>query len=117
MAMLIASVVALPVGIRDAIPSFSDPVALGAAIGVGITSSVIPYVFDQLAMRRLSRATYALMAALLPATATVIGIVVLTQVPGRVEVLGIVLVILGVAFHREQPQPAASAPPSHSNPT
>ena len=55
--------------------------ALLAGIGVGISSSVIPYVTDQLAMRRLARATYALMVSLLPATATVIGIVVLAQVP------------------------------------
>ena len=55
--------------------------ALLAGIGVGVSSSVIPYVSDQLAMARLPRATYALMVALLPATATVIGVVVLTQVP------------------------------------
>ena len=41
-----------------------------AGIGVGISSSVIPYVFDQLALARLPRATYSLMVALLPATAT-----------------------------------------------
>ena len=64
-------------------PALSDPVALLAGIGVGICSSVIPYVSDQLAMRRLPRATYALMVSLLPATATVIGIVVLTQIPSR----------------------------------
>ena len=49
----------------------------------GISSSVIPYVTDQLAMARMSRSTYALMVALLPATATVIGIVVLAQLPQR----------------------------------
>ena len=46
-------------------------------IGVGLCSSVIPYVTDQLAMARLRRATFALMLALLPATATVVGLVVL----------------------------------------
>ena len=50
-----------------------------AGIGVGISSSVIPYVSDQLAMARLPRATYALMVSLLPATATVIGVVVLPR--------------------------------------
>jgi inner membrane transporter RhtA len=59
------------------------PVALRAGIGVGDRSSVIPYVCDQLAMARLARATYALMVSLLPATATVIGIVVLAQIPSR----------------------------------
>ena len=64
-------------------------------------SSVIPYVADQLAMARLPRATYALMVSLLPATATVIGVVVLTQVPSAAEAAGVALVIAGVALHRD----------------
>lgn len=108
-AMCIASVVALPIGILDAIPAFADPVALAAAIGVGVSSSVIPYVFDQLAMRRLSRATYALFVALLPATATVIGIVVLAQIPTPVELVGVGLVIAGVVLHRD---PTTHDPPA-----
>src|SRR4051812_21239165 len=97
-AMLVAAVVATP-----AIPihALADPVALAAGIGVGITSSVIPYVCDQLAMARLPRATYALMVSLLPATATVVGIVVLGQVPGAAEIAGVVLVVTGVALHRD----------------
>jgi inner membrane transporter RhtA len=49
----------------------------------------------------MQRATYALMVSLLPATATVVGIVVLAQLPSRVDVAGVVLVIAGVAVHRE----------------
>ena len=79
--MLIALVVVTPLAGWAAAPAITDPVALLAGVGVGISSSVIPYVSDQLAMRRLARATYALMVSLLPATATVIGIVVLAQVP------------------------------------
>lgn len=102
LAMLIAAVVGFPVGIGDAVGAFGDPLLLAAALGVGVSSSVIPYVSDQLAMARLARATYSLMVALLPATATVIGIVVLTQVPAPVEVLGVALVIGGVALHRQR---------------
>ena len=40
------------------------------------------------------------MVSLLPATATVIGIVVLAQVPQAVEVVGVALVVGGVALHR-----------------
>jgi inner membrane transporter RhtA len=101
LSMLIAAVVALPLGVTDATPAFTDPVALAAGIGVGISSSVIPYVCDQLAMRRLPRGTYALMVSLLPATATVIGVVVLTQIPTVPEILGVALVVSGVAVHRE----------------
>jgi inner membrane transporter RhtA len=73
-------------------------------VGVGLCSSVVPYVTDQLAMARLSRSTYALLVALLPATATVIGVVVLAQVPSPAEALGVACVVAGVAVHREQTQ-------------
>jgi inner membrane transporter RhtA len=102
-AMLIATVAATPIGGRIAAPALLDAVALAAGIGVGVSSSVIPYVFDQLAMARLSRASYSLMVALLPATATVVGIIVLSQVPSRFEVLGVALVVAAVAIHRERP--------------
>jgi inner membrane transporter RhtA len=101
-AMLVAIVIATPLGGWNALPALVDPVALGAGVGVGITSSVIPYVCDQLAMARMKRATYALMVSLLPATATIVGIVVLAQLPSPVEVGGVALVIAGVAAHREQ---------------
>jgi inner membrane transporter RhtA len=100
-AMLVAVVVITPIGGWSAARVLLDPVALAAGIGVGIASSVVPYVFDQLAMARLSRAGYSLMVALLPATATVIGVIVLAQVPTRVEVLGVALVVAAVALHRE----------------
>jgi inner membrane transporter RhtA len=106
--MLIAAAAVTPLAGWAALPALGDPVALAAGLGVGVSSSVIPYVSDQLAMRRLARSTYALMVALLPATATVIGIVVLAQVPSPAEVLGVGLVIAGVAVHRE-PQEAAAA--------
>ena len=103
--MLIAAVVVTPIGGWEVLPALTDPVALLAGIGVGLCSSVIPYVSDQLAMRRLPRATYALMVSLLPATATVIGIAVLAQIPSWVEVAGVALVIAGVAIHRQAPEP------------
>jgi inner membrane transporter RhtA len=102
LSMLVAAVVAAPIGFLDAAPAFVDPIALVAGIGVGIASSVIPYVCDQLAMARLARATYALLVSLLPATATVIGIVVLAQLPTAVEIVGVVLVVGAVALHRER---------------
>ncbi|MFD9701184.1 DMT family transporter [Lentzea sp. NPDC059081] len=102
LSMMIAAVIALPIGIGQAAPALLDPVVLAAAAGVGICSSVIPYVGDQLAMARLPRATYALMVSLLPATATVVGIIVLTQIPAVTEIIGVVLVVAGVALHQER---------------
>jgi len=101
MAMLGASLFALPVGIGAAESALTDPRLLLAAAGVGICSSVIPYVCDQMAMRRLSRGAYALMVSLLPATATVVGLVILRQIPHPLEIVGIGLVVAGVALHRD----------------
>lgn len=119
--MLVAAVVVTPMGGWQAIGAFADPVALLAGIGVGVASSVIPYVCDQLALARLRRATYALLVALLPATATVIGIGVLAQIPTGAETAGLLLVIAGVALHREprgtgRPPPEPLTPPRAAPP-
>jgi inner membrane transporter RhtA len=106
--MIIAAVAATPLGIGPAAAAFTRPAWLLWGIGVGLTSSVIPYVGDQLAMARLPRATFSLMLALLPATATVIGLIVLGQVPTTRDLAGIALVILGVALQRDAPDRAAS---------
>jgi len=67
--MLIAAVAVTPIGGWGALPVLADPVGLLVGVGVGVSSSVIPYVADQLALARLPRATYALLVSLLPATA------------------------------------------------
>lgn len=99
-AMLVALVVAMPIGISEVVPVLFQPLLILAGIGVGVSSSVIPYICDQLAMARLPRATFALMLTLLPATAAVVGMVVLAQVPTPLEVAGILLVATGVGIHR-----------------
>ncbi|HEX6472805.1 MAG TPA: EamA family transporter [Streptosporangiaceae bacterium] len=108
-AMLLACVVVAPAAIVPAAPALADPLALAAGVGVGISSSVIPYVCDQLAMARLPRSTYALLVSLLPATATVIGVVVLRQIPTPAEIAGVALVIAAVALHNDPaPSPDSS---------
>ena len=116
-AMLVAAVVVTPMGGWEVLAVLGDPVALLAGIGVGVGSSVIPYLCAQLALARLRRATYALLVALLPATATVIGIAVLAQIPTPAEAAGLLLVVAGVARHREPPalitpRPAPATPPA-----
>jgi inner membrane transporter RhtA len=103
-AMCVAAIAATPWGLGAALPAFRHPVLLLAGAGVGVCSSVIPYVADQLAMARLPRATFSLMLALLPVFATIIGAVVLRQVPTVQDIAGIALVVLGVAIHQEKTQ-------------
>jgi len=106
-AMLVALLAVTPLGIAGAVPAFAHPPLLLAGIGVGICSSVIPYVCDQLAMARLPRATFALLLSLLPASAAVIGFLVLHQVPTLTEITGVALVVCGVAVHQEADAPHA----------
>ena len=103
-AMAIAFVILMPIGFAQAAAAFSSPALVLAGIGVGICSSVIPYVCDQLAMSRLPRASFALLLAMLPASATIIAALVLAQIPSLKDIAGIALVIAGVALH----QPAAA---------
>jgi len=101
-AMLIAALAVTPVGLAGALPAFGRPGLLLAGVGVGVCSSVIPYVTDQLAMARLPRATFALMLALLPVVAAVTGAIVLRQFPTPRDIAGVALVTAGVAIHQER---------------
>jgi inner membrane transporter RhtA len=98
-AMLVAAVAVTPVGLGGALAAFGHPQLLLAGVGVGLCSSVIPYVTDQLAMARLPRATFALLLALLPMLGTVIGAAVLGQLPTGQDLTGIALVVVGLALH------------------
>jgi inner membrane transporter RhtA len=100
-AMIIAFLFVMPIGFMQALKAFSAPLLVLAGIGVGICSSVVPYVCDQLAMSRLPRSSFALLLALLPASATIVGVIVLQQIPGFVDVFGVLLVMIGVAVHKQ----------------
>lgn len=102
-AMAIAFVFVMPIGLVEAVKAFGSANLILAGIGVGLCSSVIPYISDQLAMSRLPRASFALMLSLLPATAAIIAALVLAQIPTGRDILGIALVMLGVAAHKPAP--------------
>jgi inner membrane transporter RhtA len=103
-AMALAFVFVVPIGLPQAMTALQNPVLIAAGIGVGVCSSVIPYVCDQIAMSRLPRASFALLLALLPACAAVIGALVLAQIPSIRDLIGIALVVAGVAVHRPSQQ-------------
>lgn len=105
-AMLIALVLVTPLGIGEALTAITAWPLLLAGVGVGICSSVVPYVCDQLAMSRLSRASFAFYLAALPAIAAVVGAAILAQIPTTADLIGIALVVAGVMIH----EPAPSRP-------
>ncbi|MCF4123591.1 EamA family transporter [Antribacter sp. KLBMP9083] len=76
----------------------SDPALLVLLLVVAVCSSVVPYGLEQVVLRHLSAATFAVLLALLPATAAVIGAVMLRQVPTWPELAGLVLVSGAIAM-------------------
>ncbi len=98
LAMAIGAVALAPFLVSSAVPALVDPLLLAACLAVGVASSVVPYALEQIAMRRLARARFALLLALLPATAAVIGALVLGQIPGLVESTGIALIVVAASL-------------------
>jgi inner membrane transporter RhtA len=91
-----------PALVWSAVPALVSPPLLAACLAVGVASSVVPYALEQIAMRRLARARFALLLALLPATATVAGAVLLGQIPTLVEAGGIALVVVASVLRSHQ---------------
>ena len=111
-AVALSPLLLLPGG-GTGLAALADPVVLVLAVGVGVLSSVVPYVLDQVVLRRVGKARFAVLLALLPATATLVGLVALAQVPGAAEALGIAAVVGAVALRsRDGDPPSATRAPS-----
>ena len=89
--------------------AFDAPVVLLLALVTGLLSNVVPYWIDQLVMKRISQHRFALLQALLPATAVLVGLAVLIQVPSVRELLGIALVIAAILLSRSVKGPGGTA--------
>jgi inner membrane transporter RhtA len=75
---------------------FADPRVWLLGLCIGLLSTAIPYVLDQVVFVQIGSAKFALLLALLPVTATLIGVVVLRQIPAPAEIAGIALVVLAL---------------------
>jgi inner membrane transporter RhtA len=69
---------------------------LGLMLVIAVGASVIPYGIDQVVLRRMGTAKFAVFTALLPASAAIVGVVVLRQVPSVAEVGGFALVTVAI---------------------
>ncbi len=94
---------------RSALPELVDWRFTLAILGVGVLSSVIPYAVEQLVLRRVTAATFAVLLALLPATAAVVGAVWLRELPTWPELAGITLVCAAITLTSRRPHPEPSA--------
>jgi inner membrane transporter RhtA len=105
--MAVGTVAIAPLAAAPAVQSAGHGAVLLLAVGAGLLSSVIPYALDQVLLRRLSRGAFALLLSLLPATATVMGLVLLRQVPQPLEIVGIGLVVAAVVLRTPEAAPTS----------
>ncbi|MDG4801103.1 EamA family transporter [Micromonospora sp. WMMD980] len=123
LALAVAALVTLPIGLVDAGGRLADPAVLGLGAALALLASVLPYSLELAALRRLPTATFAVLTSLGPAVAALAGWLVLGQALHPVEVLAIALVVaasVGAVRAATPPPPvgpptlseAAAAPPA-----
>ena len=93
LALCVAAVVTLPVGLATAGSHLVEPRALALGALIGILSSAIPYSFELEALRRIAPPVFGVLMSLEPAMAALAGLVVLGQSLSARAVLGIALVV------------------------
>lgn len=107
LAMTAGAIVFAPFVAAGSAPVLRDWHLAAAVVGIAVLSSVIPYAIEQVVLRRVTAATFAVMLALLPATAAIVGAVVLRQLPTPLEVAGL-LAVSGAIALTTTPTPTAT---------
>jgi len=97
LAMVVASVLVLPVGIAAGGSDLLRPEILLAALGVAVMSSLIPYSLDYEALRRMPAHVFGVLMSLEPAAAAIAGLILLGQALRANEWAGMALVIAASA--------------------
>lgn len=108
--MAAGALVLAPVLATRAAPVLGSARLALAVLGVAVLSSVIPYAIEQVVLRRVGAATFAVLLATLPATAAVVGAVALAQLPHPVELAGLALVSGAIALTARRRDPGAAEP-------
>jgi inner membrane transporter RhtA len=101
--MTAGAVVWAPLAFGAFLPVVTDPGRAAAIVGVAVLSSVIPYVLEQLVLRRVTAARFAILLAMLPVTAALIGAVLLGQIPTMLELAGMALVCVAIVLSGQHP--------------
>ena len=95
--LCIGAVLTTPIGAPWSGPVWVSPTLLALCLLVGVFSNAIGYGIDQFTMRRIPIRRFSLLLALLPVTASLVGWIALDQRPSTIDVIGIAVVLVGVA--------------------
>jgi inner membrane transporter RhtA len=113
-AMALGAVLIAPWGIYSAGHGLREPQLVGAAVGVGLLSSALPWSLEIEAMRRLPQKAFGVLMSLEPAVAALAGLLFLHEHLQRRAWFAIGLVIVasaGAAAERRRPS-TSSMPPA-----
>jgi inner membrane transporter RhtA len=97
LAMCVASIVSLPIGIAEGGSQLVAPHVLVFGALVGILSSAIPYSLELEALRRIATHVFGVLMSLEPAFAAFAGLIVLGQGLSGRELIGMALVVAASA--------------------
>jgi inner membrane transporter RhtA len=104
--LVIGGLAIMPFGIGELGTVITTPRLLGLCFLVGLLSSSIGYAIDQVVLRRIPMRRFALLLALLPVTAMVVGLIALDQTPSIADLAGAALVITGVVLQERDELPS-----------
>ena len=96
-AMLVAAVVIVPVGVTAGRGALLRPGILATGLAIGLLSSIIPYTLELEALRRVPARVFGIWMSLEPAVAALVGLVMLGEALAVSEWAAIVCVMVACA--------------------
>lgn len=95
--MMVAALIAVPLGVAQAGASLLDPRAIGIGLCVAVLSSTIPFLLDIFAIRRLPSYVFGILLSASPAASAVAGWIVLHEVLSLTQCLGMASIMIACA--------------------
>lgn len=112
--MTIGAIVFAPIGLPGLLtgtdPAIADGHMMLLLAVVAVCSSVLPYGIDQLVLRYAGTARFSVLLSVFPATALLVGAVMLAQVPHGIEIAGLVCVSAAIALTSVQGRSTKESP-------
>jgi len=109
-AMLVAAVVIVPVGVTAGRGALLRPSILATGLAIGLLSSIIPYTLELEALRRIPARVFGIWMSLEPAVAALVGLVMLGEALAVSEWAAIVCVMVACAGAARGSARASQAP-------
>ncbi|MBC7725062.1 MAG: EamA family transporter [Burkholderiaceae bacterium] len=108
MAMVVAMLLAVPLGLPQAVGVFDEPVLLWVFLLIAIMSSAIPYSLELRALRRMPTRVFGILQSMGPGAGAIAGLVILGQALRWQELVALLLVTaasVGISVTTPQRQP------------